>query len=207
MLRRFYIRYSIGFLTRFTVFNFFMNIDLLNTQRIAPLLPELMDRAQEFISDCEYAGVKILVTQGLRTWAEQNDLYAQGRTKFDQHHTIVTNARGGESYHNFGLAFDIVPIDTKGQPIWDTKNDAWKTVEEIGAGHLHVGSIDTRLAPEFIQKIVAQDLGFTWGGDFKSICDIPHFELTGGCSLQLLRNLYEPGNLKKCWNEVMQRMK
>ena len=50
-------------------------------------------------------GVRLRFTQTLRTNKEQDDLYAQGRTKKGK---IVTNAKGGQSIHNFGLAFDIV---------------------------------------------------------------------------------------------------
>lgn len=175
----------------------------LNQQRLAPLFPELIRRGKLFIADCEQAGVNILITQGLRTWEEQDWLYAQGRTAPGK---IVTNAKGGQSYHNFGLAFDIVPIDENGVPIWDTTREEWDIAETVGNGHLHEGSAGTRLSPEIIAQVVDQDLGFTWGGDFHSIKDIPHFELTGGVTLQVLRNLYKPGDLSACWREVETRI-
>lgn len=52
-------------------------------------------------------GIKLRVAQATRTIAQQNALYAQGRTAPGR---IVTNAKGGESYHNYGLAIDVIEI-------------------------------------------------------------------------------------------------
>jgi len=46
------------------------------------------------------------ILYGYRSIQEQNEIYAQGRTKPGK---IVTNAKGGQSFHNFGLAIDIYP--------------------------------------------------------------------------------------------------
>ncbi len=178
-----------------------IDVQALNTQRLSLLLPELTKRANEFLDDCSAEGVTLLITQGLRTWQEQDALFAQGRTDPGK---IVTNARGGQSYHNFGLAFDIVPLDAQNQPIWDTTNDAWKIAQEIGL--LHAGSSDSRLDPSFVASVSAQDLGLTWGGTFTTIKDIPHYELTGGVPLSVLRNLYKPNDLSACWAEVQSRL-
>src|SRR5206468_10828885 len=68
------------------------------------LLPEVEPYARALIAKAAASGIVIKVLSGLRTYDEQNDLYAQGRTKPG---SIVTNARGGYSNHNFGIAFDI----------------------------------------------------------------------------------------------------
>ncbi len=75
-----------------------------------------------------HEGLGLLVTQGLRTWAEQDALYAKGRTippigKL----FVVTKARGGQSWHNFGLAFDIVVLDALGKNDWDISHPGWAT--------------------------------------------------------------------------------
>jgi peptidoglycan L-alanyl-D-glutamate endopeptidase CwlK len=70
---------------------------------IATLLPQVQPYARALIGKAAAAGITIKVISGLRTHEEQNDLYAQGRTKRGP---IVTNARGGYSNHNFGIAFD-----------------------------------------------------------------------------------------------------
>jgi len=179
-----------------------VSIQSLNAERLAPLFPPLIKKANEFIAQCKKAGVTILITQGLRTWAKQNEYYAQGRTTPGK---IVTNAKGGESYHNFGLAFDIVPIGGDGKPIWDTDHQAWQIAMDIGG--LHPGHSKSRLDPQLVAEIVAADLqiDLNWGGDWKSFKDLPHFELTAGTPLQLLRTLYKP-DLQRCWAEVQARL-
>ena len=120
--------------------------------------------AAEALIDFAYAcGVPIVITQGLRTIAEQDALYAQGRTKPGQ---IVTNARGGYSYHNFGVAIDFALLLPDGGVSWDTKRD--------GDGD---GIADW-------DEVVAQAkrLGWDWGGDWRTFTDLPHFEMTFGLS-------------------------
>ena len=68
--------------------------------------PRLQTLAAELIKECEKQGLQIKIGETLRTTAEQDALYAQGRTKPG---TIVTNAKGSSysSYHQWGVAFDI----------------------------------------------------------------------------------------------------
>lgn len=120
--------------------------------------------AAEALIDFAFAcGVPIVITQGLRTIAEQDALYAQGRTKPGQ---IVTNARGGYSYHNFGVAIDFALLLPDGGVSWDTRRD--------GDGD---GIADW-------DEVVAQAkrIGWEWGGDWRSFTDLPHFEMTFGLS-------------------------
>lgn len=172
-----------------------------NAAAIAPLFPPLIIAANNFIADCAKERVNILITQGLRTWQQQDALYAQGRTAPGK---IVTRARGWQSYHNFGLAFDIVPINTSGTPIWNVADPAWKTAWEIG--DLHEGSADTRLDPAFVAQIIIQDLDLGEGEDWTGFKDPPHFELTAGVPLAMLRSLYSKNDLSACWQEVERRL-
>jgi len=127
-------------------------------------ISQLQGPATKFINQAESElEIKLRVTQGLRTFAEQDDLYAKGRTAPGK---IVTNAKGGQSYHNYGLAVDVVEI-RNGQAIWD-KN--WSTISKIGIRN-----------------------GFEWGGNFKSIPDNPHFQMTLGYSIPELLNLHNAG--------------
>ncbi len=74
--------------------------------------------------------LSIQVTQGFRSWNEQDNLYAQGRTTPGK---IVTNAPGGYSMHNLGLAVDLVPEDViPGQPNWNVESEAWKKLLAAG---------------------------------------------------------------------------
>jgi peptidoglycan L-alanyl-D-glutamate endopeptidase CwlK len=128
---------------------------------------------------CGKAGLAILITQGLRTWEEQDSLYALGRTTPPiGKGNIVTNAKGGQSFHNFGLAFDIVVLDSVGKADWDTNHPGWAMAAKIG-----------------------KSLGLEWGGDFKSLKDLPHYQYTCGVSLDRCRQLF-PSGLPSLWAEV-----
>jgi peptidoglycan LD-endopeptidase CwlK len=115
---------------------------------IATLLPEVQPYARALIAKAAANGITIKVISGLRTYDEQNDLYAQGRTKSGN---IVTNARGGYSNHNFGIAFDIGVFE--GSRYLD-ESPKYKAVGLLGT-----------------------DLGLEWGGNWKTIQDEPHFQL------------------------------
>ena len=115
---------------------------------IATLLPEVQPSARALVTKAGADGITIKVISGLRTYDEQNDLYAQGRTKPGK---IVTNARGGRSNHNFGIAFDIGVFEG-GQYL--DESPKYKAVGVLG-----------------------MDLGLEWGGNWKTIQDEPHFQL------------------------------
>lgn len=99
-------------------------------------------------------GIDIICTQGYRSIAEQNAIYAQGRTKPGKR---VTNAKGGSSLHNFGVAFDIVPLVNK-QPKWNVPMSTWNAIAKI-----------------------AKSIGLEWGD--RGLVDIPHFQYMAGYSL------------------------
>lgn len=104
------------------------------------------------------------ITDGFRSYSEQDALYAQGRTKAGK---IVTNAKGGQSMHNFGLAVDI----------------AFKNIS--GEMRYEVGWL------EQMAKAV-KDIGIEWGGYWESFKDYPHFQYTGGLTLADLQNGKRP---------------
>ena len=110
----------------------------------------------------------------LRTFAEQDALYAQGRTKlFDANGRklgVVTKAKGGQSIHNFGLALDIVLLkDTNGDGTFDSAS--WEDTIDFDK--------DGRADWMEIVSILKKN-GWIWGGDWKSFKDKPHFEKTFG---------------------------
>jgi peptidoglycan L-alanyl-D-glutamate endopeptidase CwlK len=90
-------------------------MDAITKQRIAALWPELARRWVKVDDKLVSMGITVRVDQGLRTWSEQDALYAQGRTAPGP---IVTDAKGGESWHNYGLALDFVPM-LNGHPQWN----------------------------------------------------------------------------------------
>lgn len=128
----------------------------------------------------------------LRTYKEQNDLFALGRTVVNPNGksakvpkgSIVTNAKGGQSYHNFGLAFDIVLLkDTKGNGKFDSAS--WETnVDFDGDGKPDWREIVT----------IAKQFGWEWGGDWK-FTDMPHFQKTFGKSVADLAKMVADGKV------------
>lgn len=123
-------------------------VDPRSEKNIATLLPEVQPIARALVQKAALNGIRIKVISGLRTYAEQDELYAQGRTKPG---LKVTNARGGYSNHNFGVAFDVGVFE--GQ----------KYLED-SVKYKAVGVLGT-------------DLGLEWGGNWKTIVDQPHFQL------------------------------
>ena len=107
-----------------------------------------------------FRSAKIRVTQALRTIKEQNDLYAIGRTKPGKK---VTNARGGQSIHNYGFAVDICLIIDGKTASWDTAKD-WDN-DQVADWYECV-------------KIFAK-YGWDWGGNWKKFKDLPHFDKKG----------------------------
>jgi peptidoglycan L-alanyl-D-glutamate endopeptidase CwlK len=146
--------------------------------RLAEINPQLANRIRAMAADLRAQGINVMVTSGYRSFAEQNALYAQGRTKPGN---IVTNARGGQSLHNYGLAVDVVPIGANGQPNWNVPNSTW---QKIGAA--------------------GKRQGMEWGGDWTSFVDRPHFQMTAGRSISSLLGQYNRngGNLHEIWNDV-----
>lgn len=119
------------------------------------------ESAIEMIKQAYKEGIFVQITSGYRSFAEQNKLYAQGRTAPGK---IVTNAKGGQSNHNYGLAIDYVLLSVDGKKALWTVNEKWRRVAQIG-----------------------KSLGFSWGGDWKSFKDYPHLEMMGGMTLSQLQ--------------------
>ena len=134
--------------------------------RLDALHPQVQKAKEQLIRNCQKKGIQIRITQGLRTFEEQNSLYAQGRTKPGN---IVTYAKGGQSYHNYGLAIDFVVMDPKSKkPTWNLSFDG-----------NHNGRSDWEEVGEEGKK-----LGFEWGGDWQGgFRDYPHLQMTFGHSI------------------------
>ncbi|MDH6373509.1 peptidoglycan L-alanyl-D-glutamate endopeptidase CwlK [Paenibacillus sp. PastF-3] len=148
-----------------------------SSARMIGLHPVVLDATTVLIERCYTRGVPILITQGLRTIAEQDALYAQGRTKPG---AVVTNARGGYSYHNFGLAVDFALLLPNGSSVsWDMRLDG----------------NNNQIADW--QEVVkeAKALGFEWGGDWTSFKDYPHFQMVFGLTLTQLRTGIKPSEI------------
>jgi peptidoglycan L-alanyl-D-glutamate endopeptidase CwlK len=115
-------------------------------------------------------GIVVKIIAGTRTYAEQDVLYAQGRTTPGE---IVTNARAGYSNHNFGIAFDVGVFNG------DLYLDDSPLYAQVGR--------------------VGRDLGLEWGGDWASFPDEPHFQLSTPYSLAEARQLAADGKWEGLW--------
>ncbi len=138
-------------------------MDKYTEQRINKLHPSVREEVHKIIEECDKAltgKAKIRVTQALRTFKEQDDLYAIGRTKPGKK---VTNARGGQSIHNYGFAVDICLIIEGKTASWDTAKD-WDN-DQVADWYECV-------------KIFAK-YGWDWGGNWKKFKDLPHFDKKG----------------------------
>lgn len=119
----------------------------------------IRDMAIQLIKKAYDQKIYAAITQGFRSIDEQNYLYSQGRTRSG---SVVTNARGGYSYHNFGLAVDFVLLNENKQPVWNV-NDKWLSVIRMATG-------------------MGLESGHYW-----SFKDSPHLQLTFGLSTADLR--------------------
>ncbi|MBK7052180.1 MAG: M15 family metallopeptidase [Rhodoferax sp.] len=105
---------------------------MISSRDLNDLHPAVKRRALAMISACDADGITLLITSTYRDNASQDKLYAQGRGGAVG--PVVTNAKGGQSWHNWRLAFDIVPI-VHGKPCWATTGDAgdsWRKIGDIG---------------------------------------------------------------------------
>jgi peptidoglycan LD-endopeptidase CwlK len=137
------------------------------------LHPIVKERSNQLIQQSAQKGIVILITDDFRSAEDQDRLYEQGRTSEGN---IVTHARGGESFHNFGLAIDFAIKTPSENVIWDMQYDGnqngksdWDEVVEM-----------------------AKALGFEWGGDWAQFKDYPHLQMNFGLTLADLQNGKRP---------------
>lgn len=139
-------------------------VDERSEKNIATLHERVRPYARALVNLAKGQGINIKVISGTRTFEEQDALYQQGRSKPGR---IITNAKAGSSWHNHGVAFDVgVFQDGKYTP----ESPLYKVVASIGKG-----------------------IGLEWGGDWKSITDEPHYQMTNGKSLAEAMDLHEQG--------------
>ena len=132
---------------------------MINSRDLKDLIPKVSAMASNFITKCKESGIDVIITSTYRDNESQNALYAQGRTTSGK---IVTNAKGGQSYHNYQCAFDFVPI-VNGKAQWNNL-DAFKKC-----------------------GIIAVECGLEWAGNWKTFKEMAHCQYTGGLSIKDLQ--------------------
>ena len=159
------------------------------SRKLDDLRPEIRAAALDVMRGCQETGFDLLIYCTLRTFAEQAMLWRRGRTKEQivdtaellektylradlakvlidvgpQYGTKVTNAAPGFSLHNYGMAFDAVPL-VQGRPLWGTGNVEWKLYGEA-----------------------VKHAGLEWGGEWVNFADFPHAQVKGVDVITLLK--------------------
>lgn len=129
---------------------------MISSRKLSDLHPAVKLLAEAHIAECAKAGIDLLIYCTYRDEEAQNALYLQGRKTPGK---IVTNARGGDSYHNWRCAYDCVPL-VGGKPDW-TAHDLYLQVGKIG-----------------------ETLGLTWSGRWQGkMKETAHFQFTAGLSI------------------------
>lgn len=152
--------------------------DNITLERIKLMHPKLRDELMEIYEEIRESlsgSAMCRFSYTLRTFAEQNVLFAQGRTKPGK---IVTKARGGLSYHNYGMAADIVLIINGKEASWNDKKD-----------------FDGDGKADWMEIVnIFKQYGWEWGGDWQ-FKDSPHFQKTLGYSVRQLIALHQAGKV------------
>lgn len=157
-----------------TLRNQFGELDSRSEGNIVTLHIKAQRRVREFMKDLKDANFSrtVKVLSGTRTYAEQNRLFAKGR--FGNPGPRVTNARGGFSNHNFGIAWDIGIFE---------------------GGAYYDGNTAAETAWYQSVPTVVDMTGLDWGGHWVSFKDIPHYEVQTSKTISQKRNLFEQGAL------------
>jgi peptidoglycan L-alanyl-D-glutamate endopeptidase CwlK len=152
-------------------------MDAVSLARLQEVNPALSAKIYTLAEMLEPEGISFRVTQGFRTWAEQNALYAQGRTVPG---SVVTEAQAAQSWHCYGCAVDVVLMDPA--PDWNISDSRWQRIIAVG-----------------------ESLGLFSGSEFHDIKDNPHFQLTGRFPVTPdgeAQQIYQNEGAAMFWEEV-----
>lgn len=131
--------------------------------------PELTKRVERLLENANRNGMNVVVYQGYRSKEEQAEIISKNPS--------ATKAKPGFSFHNYGLAVDVLFYDSKGQPSWDEKNE-WSGLGVLG-----------------------KETGLEWGGDW-AMQDKVHFQYPPQTSIHKIRAWFNNGGLKKLWGII-----
>ena len=145
--------------------------DAASESNVITLIPKAQIEARKFLDIAKNSStIDVRILSGTRTYAEQNELYGHGRN--GDKNPIVTNARGGQSNHNFGIAWDIGLFDTHGNYI--SADSGYKSFSSIVLPAMNT---------------------IEWGGNWIHFKDYPHYQLKPVSEDEMvIRQLFEAGN-------------
>ncbi len=147
-----------------------MEFDFRTEKNIRTLTLETQKEARLFMQKVLAADISTKIISGTRTYAEQNRLFKQGR--YGNPGPIITNARGGRSNHNFGIAWDIGIFTESG-------------------GYITEGSYYDMAAEAGMSRTIE------WGGNWTAFVDKPHYQLETGHNIAAIREKFESGETLK----------
>ena len=139
--------------------------------QLSTVHPLLRAKVKVLEQNAHAAGLDVFIIEGYRSFETQNKLYAKGRTAPG---SIVTKAKGGGSWHNFGIAVDVV---FHGRSPYGEEHD-WKALGKAG-----------------------EAAGLEWGGNWKGMLDRPHFQIPE-MKLAHLQAWYREGGLPNVWKNL-----
>lgn len=145
----------------FEIAKHFFKVYHYDLKGIEALYPDFRDKIKVLIKTMNDLGLPVILSEGIRTGKRQDELYAQGRTTPG---SIVTNAKAFESYHQYGVAADII-FKISG---WNAPESSWKVLGSEG-----------------------KKIGLVWGGDWE-FRDVAHFEWHPTFSYKDIKNILYP---------------
>lgn len=153
-------------------------LDPAGEEKLKVLYPDLQVRVRRVYEDMwRIHGQRMKITEGIRSLQRQKELYAQGRTIPGR---VVTNSRPGYSFHHYGLAFDSC----------FSGPDPYLEKSPLGA----------HMWAEFGKFSEAH--GLTWGGNFKTVKDRPHCQMTYGLSIVECLDLFKTGGIQAVFAQI-----
>jgi peptidoglycan LD-endopeptidase CwlK len=147
----------------------FGQYDNRSESNIITLVPKAQEEVRKFLKLMRDNGKNVKILSGTRTYAEQDALYSKGRNGSTE--SVITNAKGGHSNHNFGIAWDIGLFNADGS--YSTNDNDYKAAAQI---------------------IMQNMNSLEWGGNWNSFKDYPHYQLkTTTQGVTAIRGLFESG--------------
>ena len=147
-----------------------------NQEKIKTLHPEIRNATSSMLTNLKKDNVNVEISLATRTYEEQDRLYSKGRNEKGEiidESKVVTYAKWGQSYHNFGLAFDVEVYNENGTKNWNKQSKAWQKVINEG-----------------------KKQGFVAGAEWNDFPDLPHFENSFGNTQSALRYNIQNNKMK-----------
>ena len=152
---------------------------------ISQIHPVIQHKVKYILVRAHQQGLPVYLFEGLRTFYKSHQYFMQGRNEKGEivdRTKVITYADAGYSWHNYGLAVDIV-FKINGRWSWSFKLP-WQDLGLIG-----------------------KEVGMFWGGDFRNFKDYPHFQFTCGMPIKNALKKYKEGGLNLVWKSVSSKAK